>query len=64
MILAKYQVLVAIIANLFGTLMCFGFFFYFSSCKCAHLMLLHFVIVLSELLKFHYKYMGTYFVKI
>lgn len=61
MILAKFQVLVAIIPNLFGTLM-WGFF-YFSCCRCAHLMLLHFVTVLSELLKFQYKWEHTHFVK-
>lgn len=54
MILAQIQGLVAIIGNLFGTLLCFFFFW----CRCARLIFLHFVIVLSELLKFHYKYTG------
>lgn len=55
MILAKLQVLVAVIANLFGTLVCLLFFYW---CRCAHLMFLHFVIVLPELLNSHYKCMG------
>lgn len=56
MILTQIQGLVAIIGNLFGTLLCFVFVFFW--CRCARLIFLHFVIVLSELLKFHYKYTG------